>query len=115
MLPLFLAVQGAPEGLDGIFSVILGGSGVMGAVFLMLAFDFGIHSNGAYKGVIGERDRERAINAQLMTMLQMQVVPALSRQNDVVEASTAKDEAFIERLDALVAKLEASGGTDDRG
>lgn len=106
---LIFAAQGAESVPDGIFSAILGGGGVMGAVFLMQSFGWGIHSNDAYKNVQGERDRALVENAQLKLMLSGQIVPTLTKNVDVIQANNAKEDALMDRLDELAAKIEAVG------
>jgi hypothetical protein len=75
----------------------------------MQSFGWGTHSNDAYNGVVGERDRALQENAQLKLMLSGQVVPTLTKNVDVIQANNAKEDALMDRLDQLAAKIEAVG------
>lgn len=103
---LTLAAAGVDPSSD-IFAAILGGGGVTGAVLIMVSLGIGLHSNDAYKQVIAERDRVLQENQQLKMLMNGQVVPALAKNVDVIEASSNKEQALMDRLDSIALRLES--------
>lgn len=93
--------------------VILTNGGVVGAVLILTMFGKGLHGDEAFQQLKQQNAEKDKVIEQLMTLLQVQVVPALGKSTQVIEAGINKETALVDRLSSLIEKIEAQAKDDN--
>lgn len=116
------AAQGS--GVDPVTSILVNG-GIMGAVWILTIFGKGIHSDDAYNLLKTSNAEKDQLIDRLATMLEMKVIPAMSRSTQVIEKIPEKEAGFLAELKQtqldmtqLVSRIEAAaskGATGEQG
>jgi hypothetical protein len=86
--------------------VILTNGGVIGAVLILSMFGKGLHTDDAWNELKRSNEEKDKVIEQLMTLLQVQVVPAMTQSTRVIQAGINKETALADRLGILIDKLE---------
>lgn len=102
MLEFLIAAEVSVDPMGALLNY--GAIGILAVLLLFAVKKLDDRATKNFDERLAEKDE---IIDRLMVLLEMKVIPAMSKSSQVIQASTNKESALIDRLDAVLSQIES--------